>query len=33
MITAVHTLIFSDDPDTTRAFLREVLEWPEAFKL
>jgi predicted enzyme related to lactoylglutathione lyase len=27
MITAVHTLIFSDDPETTRAFLRDVLEW------
>jgi catechol 2,3-dioxygenase-like lactoylglutathione lyase family enzyme len=36
MITAVHTLIYSDDPDATRAFLRDVLqltsvggdEWP-----
>ena len=28
MITAVHTLIYSDDPDATRAFLRNVLGWP-----
>jgi len=28
MITAVHTLIFSDDPDATRAFFRDVFEWP-----
>ena len=28
MITAVHTLIYSDDPEATRAFLRDVLEWP-----
>jgi len=28
MIKAVHTLIYSDDPAATRAFLREVLEWP-----
>jgi catechol 2,3-dioxygenase-like lactoylglutathione lyase family enzyme len=28
MITAVHTLIYSDDPDATRAFLRDVLGWP-----
>lgn len=28
MITAVHTLIYSDDVDTTRAFLRDVLQWP-----
>ena len=28
MITAVHTLIYSDDPDSTRAFLRDVLGWP-----
>ena len=25
MITAVHTLIYSDDPDATRAFFRDVL--------
>ena len=28
MITAVHTLIYSDDPEATRAFLRDVLGWP-----
>ena len=28
MITSVHTLIYSDDPAATRAFLRDVLEWP-----
>ena len=28
MITAVHTLIYSDDPAATRAFLRDVLQWP-----
>jgi hypothetical protein len=28
MIKAVHTLIYSDDPVATRAFLRDVLEWP-----
>ena len=28
MITAVHTLIYSDAPDATRAFLRDVLRWP-----
>jgi catechol 2,3-dioxygenase-like lactoylglutathione lyase family enzyme len=28
MITAVHTLIYSDDPDATRAFMRDVLGWP-----
>jgi predicted enzyme related to lactoylglutathione lyase len=28
MITAVHTLIYSDDPPATRAFLRDVLRWP-----
>jgi predicted enzyme related to lactoylglutathione lyase len=27
VITAVHTLIYSDDPEATRAFLRDVLEW------
>jgi len=26
MITAIHTLIYSDDPQATRAFLRDVLE-------
>lgn len=28
MIHAVHTLIYSDDPEATRAFLRDVLGWP-----
>jgi catechol 2,3-dioxygenase-like lactoylglutathione lyase family enzyme len=28
MIKAVHTLIYSDDPEATRAFLRDVLGWP-----
>ena len=28
MITAVHLLIYSDDPVATRSFLRDVLEWP-----
>jgi catechol 2,3-dioxygenase-like lactoylglutathione lyase family enzyme len=27
MITAVHTLIYSDDPPATRAFLRDVIGW------
>lgn len=28
MITAIHTLIYSDDAPATRAFLRDVLGWP-----
>lgn len=28
MITGFHTLIYSDDADATRAFFRDVLEWP-----
>ena len=28
MINAVHTLVYSDDPVTTRAFFRDVLGWP-----
>jgi predicted enzyme related to lactoylglutathione lyase len=28
MITAVHLLIYSDDPEATRRFLRDVLGWP-----
>jgi predicted enzyme related to lactoylglutathione lyase len=28
MLRAVHTLIYSDDPQATRAFLRDVLGWP-----
>ncbi len=27
MITAIHTLIYSDDAERTRAFLRDVLGW------
>lgn len=28
MIKALHTLVYSDDPEATRAFLRDVLDWP-----
>ncbi len=28
MITAVHTLVYSDDPEAARAFFRDVLDWP-----
>lgn len=28
MIKALHTIIYSDDPEATRAFLRDVLGWP-----
>jgi Glyoxalase/Bleomycin resistance protein/Dioxygenase superfamily len=28
VIRAIHLLVFSDDPVATRAFLRDVLEWP-----
>ena len=28
MITSVHTLIYSDDAEATRAFLRDVVGWP-----
>ena len=28
MLTAVHTLIYSDDPPATRRFFAEVLRWP-----
>ena len=28
MIKAVHALIYSDDAEATRAFLRDVLQWP-----
>ena len=28
MITALHTLIFADDPDVARAFFRDVLGFP-----
>jgi catechol 2,3-dioxygenase-like lactoylglutathione lyase family enzyme len=27
-ITSLHALVYSDDPEATRAFLRDVLEWP-----
>ena len=27
MITSIHTLIYSDDVNATRAFLRDVLGW------
>ena len=28
MITALHALLYSEDPPATRAFLRDVLGWP-----
>lgn len=28
MITSLHTMIYSDDPAKTRAFLKDVLGWP-----
>lgn len=28
MITAIHALIYSDDPAATRTFLRDILGWP-----
>ncbi|MDQ2985972.1 MAG: VOC family protein [Armatimonadota bacterium] len=28
MITSIHTMIYSNDPPVTRAFLRDVLGWP-----
>jgi catechol 2,3-dioxygenase-like lactoylglutathione lyase family enzyme len=28
MITAIHTLVYSDDATATRAFFRDVLRWP-----
>ena len=28
MITALHTLIYAEDPDAARAFFRDVLELP-----
>ncbi len=30
MITAVHTLVYTSDPDAARAFFRDVLELPAA---
>ena len=32
MIKAIHTLIYSDDADATRAFLRDVLQWPSVIE-
>jgi catechol 2,3-dioxygenase-like lactoylglutathione lyase family enzyme len=28
MITALHALLYSEDPPATRAFLRDILDWP-----
>ena len=28
MITGFHTIVYSDDAETTRAFFRDVLGWP-----
>lgn len=28
MITAIHTLVYSDDSPATRAFFKDVLQWP-----
>jgi catechol 2,3-dioxygenase-like lactoylglutathione lyase family enzyme len=28
MIKAIHTLVYSDDADATRAFFRDVVGWP-----
>jgi predicted enzyme related to lactoylglutathione lyase len=28
MITSIHAMIYSDDAEATRAFLRDVLQWP-----
>jgi predicted enzyme related to lactoylglutathione lyase len=28
VITAVHALVYSDDPSATRAFFKDVLRWP-----
>jgi catechol 2,3-dioxygenase-like lactoylglutathione lyase family enzyme len=28
VITAVHTIVYTSDPDATRAFFRDVLEFP-----
>lgn len=30
MITAIHTLVYSDDPAATRAYFKDVLQWPYA---
>jgi catechol 2,3-dioxygenase-like lactoylglutathione lyase family enzyme len=28
VITAVHTLVYADDPEAARAFFRDVIGWP-----
>ena len=28
MITAVHTLVYADEPEQARAFFRDVVGWP-----
>lgn len=28
MITALHSLVYADDPEAARAFFRDVLQWP-----
>ncbi|WP_426573487.1 VOC family protein [Aquihabitans sp. McL0605] len=28
MIDGMHAIVYSDDPEATRAFFRDVLEWP-----
>lgn len=28
MLTAMHTLVYADDPEAARAFFRDVLGWP-----
>ena len=28
MLTAIHTLVYSDDATATRAFFKDVLQWP-----
>lgn len=28
MITGIHTIVYSDDPQATRAYFRDVLSWP-----
>lgn len=28
MISGFHSILYSDDPEATRAFLRDVLRWP-----
>lgn len=30
MISGFHSILYSDDPEATRAFLRDVLRWPHA---